>query len=121
MRIEERMVGDVPELRFVVRAIPQRPRASTDGLLEHLETGLILGTNDLRVIHRIYLMLSASASTRLTVMQDAVQPVVAGKFPSKTWDVLPIESTLKYPPQGSFTEFFRISPRIRMFYGTAFP
>ena len=53
MGIEQGMVGDVPELGLVVGAIPDRGRAFGNRLFEHFESGLILGNDDLGVIHLI--------------------------------------------------------------------
>ena len=47
MRIEEGMVGDVPEPGLVIRTIPDRVGTSGNRLLEHFESGLVLGNDDL--------------------------------------------------------------------------
>jgi hypothetical protein len=51
MGVEERVVGDVPELGFVAGVIPEGVRAFNDSLLEHFKSSQVLRANDFRVVH----------------------------------------------------------------------
>ena len=51
MGVEERVVGDVPELVPVAWAVPERFGAPCEGLLEHFKGSQILGNNDIGNIH----------------------------------------------------------------------